>query len=63
VDARINEPYGPGDGVLHTLNLHAAPRGLEHVMIEIRNDLVSDERGQQQWAERLRAPLVRAAKD
>src|SRR5262249_39093711 len=50
VDARFNEPYGPKDGVLHTLNLHAAPRGLEHVMIEIRNDLVSDDGGQHHWA-------------
>jgi predicted N-formylglutamate amidohydrolase len=61
VDARRNEPYGPGDGVLHTLNLHAAPRGLEHAMIEMRNDLISDERGQQEWAERLSASLVHAA--
>ncbi len=60
VHARLNEPYGPQDGVLHTLNLHAAPRGLEHVMIEMRNDLVSDERGQQQWAERLLAALTQA---
>jgi predicted N-formylglutamate amidohydrolase len=62
VDARFNEPYGPADGVLHTLNMHAAPRGLEHVMIEIRNDLVSDGRGQEQWAERLRASLGEAGK-
>ena len=62
VDARFNEPYGPADGVLHTLNLHAAPRGLQHVMIEIRNDLVSDGRGQEQWAERLCASLDQAAK-
>ena len=27
VDVRLNEPYGPKDGVMHTLNLHAAPRG------------------------------------
>ena len=60
VDARFNEPYGPEDGVLHTLNVHAAPRRLEHVMIEIRNDLVSEERGQQQWAERLCAALTQA---
>ena len=60
VDARFNEPYGPKDGVLHTLNVHAAPRGLEHVMIEIRNDLVADERGQQEWGERLRASLTQA---
>ena len=45
MDARLNEPYGPEDGVLHTLNLHAAPRGLRHAMIEIRNDFLLDERG------------------
>jgi predicted N-formylglutamate amidohydrolase len=61
VDARLNEPYGPDDGVLHTLNLHAAPRGLRHVMIEIRNDFLRDERGQAEWAERLSAALVHAA--
>jgi predicted N-formylglutamate amidohydrolase len=30
-------------------------------MIEIRNDLISDERGQDEWAERLSAALVHAA--
>jgi predicted N-formylglutamate amidohydrolase len=61
VDARFNEPYGPADGVLHTLNLHAAPRGLRHAMIEIRNDFLLDERGQVEWAERLSAALEHAA--
>jgi predicted N-formylglutamate amidohydrolase len=61
VDARLNEPYGPDDGVLHTLNLHAAPRGLRHAMIEIRNDFLLDERGQVEWAQRLSAALVHAA--
>ena len=61
VDARLNEPYGPEDGVLHTLDLHAAPRRLQHVMIEMRNDLISHERGQGEWAERLSASLVHAA--
>jgi predicted N-formylglutamate amidohydrolase len=61
VDARLNEPYGPDDGVLHTLNLHAAPRGLRHAMIEIRNDFLLDERGQAEWAERLSAALAHAA--
>ena len=60
VDARLNEPYGPDDGVLHTLNLHAAPRGLRHAMIEIRNDFLLDERGQAEWAERLAAALAHA---
>lgn len=40
-----NEPYGPEDGVTHTLRTHALPFGLLNVMIEIRNDLIrtSDE--------------------
>ena len=59
VDARLNEPYGPEDGVLHTLNLHAAPRGLQHTMIEIRNDLIATEPGQSEWAQLLAAPLMR----
>ena len=61
VDARLNEPYGPKDGVLHTLNLHGFARGLQHAMIEIRNDLVSTERGQDEWAQRLSVPLIQAA--
>lgn len=35
-----NEPYGPEDGVTHSLRLHALPRGLANVMIEVRNDLM-----------------------
>jgi predicted N-formylglutamate amidohydrolase len=61
VDARFNEPYGPKDGVLHTLNLHAAPRGLGHAMIEVRNDFLADGRGQDAWADRLSASLAHAA--
>ncbi len=61
VDVRLNEPYGPKDGVLHTLNLHGFARGLEHAMIEIRNDLVEAERGQDEWAQRLSVPLIQAA--
>lgn len=40
-DARGNEPYGPADGVTHSLKLHALSRGLPNVMIEIRNDLLA----------------------
>ncbi|MFT3988174.1 N-formylglutamate amidohydrolase [Aestuariivirga sp.] len=61
VDARLNEPYGPKDGVLHTLNLHAAPRGLPHAMIEIRNDLIAQERGQDEWAQKIAVVLGQAA--
>lgn len=43
---RRNQPYGPQDGVTHTLREHALPRGLLNVMIEIRNDLIADEKRQ-----------------
>lgn len=55
-----NEPYGPEDGVCHTLNLHGSARGLHHVMLEIRNDLISHEAGQAQWAARLATVLEQA---
>ena len=61
LNVQFNEPYGPKDGVMHLMNLHAAPRGLHHLMIEIRNDLIETERGQQQWAQRLSVPLMKAA--
>lgn len=35
-----NEPYGPEDGVTHSLKLHGVANGLANVMIEIRNDLL-----------------------
>ncbi|KQV28370.1 N-formylglutamate amidohydrolase [Rhizobium sp. Root1203] len=41
-----NEPYGPVDGVTHTLILHGLSNGFRNVMIEVRNDLISDEAGQ-----------------
>ena len=57
---RRNEPYGPQDGVCHTLNLHGGTRGIHHVMLEIRNDLIDQEAGQAQWAARLASVLEQA---
>ncbi|ANH04681.1 N-formylglutamate amidohydrolase [Shinella sp. HZN7] len=45
-DIRRNEPYGPEDGVTHTLKEHGLANGLANVMIEVRNDLIKDEAGQ-----------------
>jgi predicted N-formylglutamate amidohydrolase len=59
--ARLNEPYGPKDGVMHLMNLHAFPRGLKHVMIEIRNDLITTAKNQNLWANYLSVPLAQAA--
>ena len=42
VGAERNEPYGPEDGVTHTLRRYALPRGLPNLMIEVRNDLLGD---------------------
>lgn len=55
-----NQPYGPDDGVTHTLRLHALPDGLLNVMIEVRNDLISDEAGQRAAAKFLGEGLSKA---
>ncbi|MCL6415452.1 N-formylglutamate amidohydrolase [Aestuariirhabdus sp. Z084] len=56
---RRNEPYGPVDGVTHTLKEHGLANGLANVMIEIRNDLLVDSQGQQQIADILIEQLQR----
>ncbi|MAY62846.1 MAG: N-formylglutamate amidohydrolase [Rhizobiales bacterium] len=59
---RRNYPYSSADGVTHTLRRHAITRGLPNVMLEIRNDLIADEAGQEKWAV-LVADLIRKAVD
>lgn len=58
-----NQPYAPENGVYHTLDRHAEAHGLPCVMIEVRNDLISDPSGQRAWADRLAPLLVRAFHD
>jgi predicted N-formylglutamate amidohydrolase len=48
-----NEPYAVSDETDYTIPVHAEARGLLNTGIEIRQDLIADESGQQQWAERL----------
>lgn len=55
-----NRPYGPEDGVTHTLAKHAIPRGLLNVMIEIRNDLIVSEDEQRAIAQTLADMLTSA---
>lgn len=57
---RRNEPYGPQDGVTHTLREHALSRGLANVMIEIRNDLIRTPDDVRTMAGRLAGWLVAA---
>jgi predicted N-formylglutamate amidohydrolase len=55
-----NEPYAMGDHSDYTLPVHGEGRGIAHVGIEIRQDLVADQVGQRDWAQRL-ARLLPAA--
>ena len=57
-----NQPYGPKDGVTHSLKEYALPHGLHNVMIEVRNDLLCDGRSQEEMAEILSGYLLAARK-
>ena len=48
-----NEPYAVNDATDYTIPVHGEARGLINTGIEIRQDLIADQSGQQQWAERL----------
>jgi predicted N-formylglutamate amidohydrolase len=48
-----NEPYAVSDDTDYTIPVHGEARGLMNSGIEIRQDLIGDPSGQQQWAERL----------
>ncbi|GGI33087.1 N-formylglutamate amidohydrolase [Bradyrhizobium guangdongense] len=48
-----NEPYAASDLTDYTIPVHGEARGLINTGIEIRQDLIADQSGQQQWAERL----------
>lgn len=57
-----NEPYAVSDATDYTLPVHAERRGLMHTGIEIRQDLIADEAGQQAWSDRL-ARILRAIEE
>lgn len=48
-----NEPYAVSDDTDYTIPVHGEARGLMNSGIEIRQDLIADQAGQTQWAERL----------
>ena len=45
-----NEPYSGRDEYGYTIASHGAARGLPHVLIEVRDDLIRDEAGVARWA-------------
>ncbi|MEL7131622.1 MAG: N-formylglutamate amidohydrolase [Pseudomonadota bacterium] len=57
---RRNAPYGPDDGVTHTLKEHALPGGHLNVMLEVRNDLIADAHAQSEMAATLSSWVSRA---
>jgi predicted N-formylglutamate amidohydrolase len=55
-----NEPYFVSDATDYTVPRHAEARGLPHVEIEIRQDLLRDDSGQAEWARRVTRVLQQA---
>ena len=55
-----NEPYFVSDETDYTIPHHAEARSLLHVEIEIRQDLVAHEAGQEEWAARIARVLKEA---
>ena len=55
-----NEPYSVDDLTDYTIPVHGERRGLHHVAIEIRQDLIADDAGQEKWAALLARLLPQA---
>jgi predicted N-formylglutamate amidohydrolase len=55
-----NEPYSVTDAMDYTIPVHGERRGLLHVEIEIRQDLIADDSGQRVWGARLARLLPEA---
>jgi len=55
-----NEPYSVGDLTDYTIPVHGEQRGIPHVEIEIRQDLIAGADGQAAWADRLARVLTAA---
>lgn len=55
----MNEPY-TGELAGDTIDQHAIRNGFQNTLIELRNDLIADDQGQHDWADRLAALLPKA---
>ena len=55
-----NEPYSVSDATDYAIPVYGERRGLLHVELEVRQDLILHGEGQDVWAERL-ARLLRAS--
>ncbi|APE42510.1 N-formylglutamate amidohydrolase [Sulfitobacter alexandrii] len=59
-DVQRNAPYGPQDGVMHTLHLHGIAQDRLNVMLEIRNDLIGTADDQDRMAQMIAGWLADA---
>jgi predicted N-formylglutamate amidohydrolase len=55
-----NEPYAASDSTDYAIPVYGEGRGLMHVGIELRQDLIADEAGQIWWSEWLASALMAA---
>jgi predicted N-formylglutamate amidohydrolase len=55
-----NEPYAITDTSDYTIPIHGEARRLDHVEMEIRQDLIADTSSQARWGERMAALLTEA---
>ena len=58
-----NEPYSVTDASDYTIPVHGERRGLHHVAIEIRQDLIAEDNGQRAWSALLARLLPQAYQD
>jgi predicted N-formylglutamate amidohydrolase len=55
-----NQPYAISDEGDYTIPVHGEQRGIPHIEIEIRHDLIESAEGQREWAGRLESWLTEA---
>jgi predicted N-formylglutamate amidohydrolase len=58
-----NEPYSAREPAGYTVRTHAEKRGLPHLNVEIRQDLIATEAGSAEWADRLTRVLTAILED
>ncbi len=59
----MNEPYIVADGEDHTIPRFGEARGIPHVLIEIRNDLICNTAGRARWGRILTHSLRRCLEE
>ncbi|WP_119300662.1 N-formylglutamate amidohydrolase [Dongia deserti] len=56
-----NEPYVVDDRTDYTIPVHGERRGLPHLLLEVRNDVIADYSGQERWSRLIAGSLTTAA--